>query len=78
MDKIKFITDLSLLGHQLNEIIDCKLENEHLVKAELENKWFTQKSIKYTLIQFSQLLKKDNLNKWLSDYEISINNKPKQ
>lgn len=49
--------------------------NSLLKKSQLENPWFTQENLRYSLNQWANLLTEENLNQWLSRYQISETNK---
>lgn len=48
-----------------------------LRKAEAENGWFTQENIKFALKSWGEALSKENLQQWVSNYEIKETD-PKQ
>ena len=44
-------------------------------RSEIENPWFTQENQRYNLEQWSSLFTKDNVNNWLSKYELKNTSK---
>ncbi|AFL82230.1 NAD-dependent aldehyde dehydrogenase [Aequorivita sublithincola DSM 14238] len=69
------------LGKFLREIkVEDEIEDEIemiLRKAEAENGWFTQENIKFTLKSWGEALSKENLQQWVSNYDIE-ETEPKQ
>ena len=64
------INALSLLGEKLNS---DKLPSSVFRKAEANNRWFVKESIDFSLNEISNMLKKENLENWISLYP-QINN----
>lgn len=66
----KFITNFLIKSpvefNDDDEIFDILLK-----KSQLENPWFTQKNLKYSLNQWANLLTEDKINEWLSKYSSS-------
>ncbi len=42
-----------------------------MTRSEIENPWFTQENQRYNLQQWASLFTKDNIEKWLSKYQLS-------
>ncbi len=59
------INAFSLLGEKLN---NDKLPSSVFQKAEANNRWFVKESIDFSLNEISNMLKKENLEQWLSVY----------
>ncbi|MFC0344098.1 acyl-CoA reductase [Epilithonimonas hispanica] len=78
------ILGLEKLGDFINDFIK-KDENNYTEKeerlaylmkrSEIENPWFTQENQRYNLEQWSSLFTKDNVNNWLSKYELKNTSK---
>ncbi|MBV7439876.1 acyl-CoA reductase [Weeksellaceae bacterium TAE3-ERU29] len=79
------IKTFSLLGLNLESFIknyydDCLTPAQEeiaqtLKLAEIKNPWFTIENQLYALSEWAEALKKENLEKWLSKYDLSIKNK---
>lgn len=52
--------------------------NVAVALAERKNPWFTQQNIKHALSYWANVLNQENLNTWLSNYQINDNNIPKK
>ena len=59
------------LGLFFKKISSVKNEDAVFNQAFLKNNFFTKENICYSLLNFSKLLKKKNLEKWLSSYDLS-------
>ena len=46
-----------------------------LRKSQMENSWFTQENLRFSLSRWADLLTREKLEKWLSEYRISENPK---
>ncbi|WP_407402579.1 acyl-CoA reductase [Chryseobacterium sp.] len=61
------------------EILPFGEENSELgliiKKSEIENPWFTIENQRYALQQWAELLTKENLDQWLSNYQVSKTSK---
>ncbi len=78
------ILGLEKLGNFINDFIK-KDENNYTEKeerlaylmkrSEIENPWFTQENQRYNLEQWSSLFTKDNIQNWLSKYELKNTSK---
>ncbi len=78
-------TDKKVLGLiELSTYINTLLEQKNqenssfftlLKKSEIENPWFTIENQKFALKQWADLLTKENIENWLSEYKISENSK---
>ncbi len=84
MSTEKQILGLSQLGSYIKNFLEKNPENYDesenefsllLRKSEMENSWFTQENQKFALKQWANLLTKENLENWLSNYRISKNPK---
>lgn len=74
------IKGLAALGAFLDEFLvrpedprggDCRSMAEAVRRAGLENPWFTGPNVLYALSEIRRLLRKDNLEKWVSTYDPS-------
>lgn len=66
----KFIEEfLNKTTDQFNE--DEFEFSEILTKSEMENPWFTQENLRFSLHQWADLLTENNLRNWLSKYDRS-------
>lgn len=45
--------------------------NDILKKSQLENPWFTQENLRYSLNQWANQLTEENINQWLLNYSVS-------
>ncbi|WP_312822943.1 acyl-CoA reductase [Epilithonimonas sp.] len=78
------ILGLEKLGDFINDFIK-KDENNYnekeerlaylMKRSEIENPWFTQENQRYNLEQWSSLFTNDNINNWLSKYELKNTSK---
>lgn len=84
MKSKKQITGLVKLGKYILEFLDKNPEKYNeleedfqakLVRAEIENRWFTQGNIRFCLRNWAELFTEEKLESWISDYEISENSK---
>ena len=84
MKSKKQISGLVKLGKYILEFLDKNPEKydeqdedfeAKLVRAEIENRWFTQENIRFCLRNWAELFTEENLEKWISDYKISENSK---
>ncbi len=66
--KEQLINDFIQLGNLLK--IEALNNKEVLLKAEQENAWFTEKNITNAITAISNWLTEQNLQKWLSKYDI--------
>lgn len=66
----KFITNF-LIKSPVEFNDDDETFNILLKKSQLENPWFTQENLKYSLNQWANLLTEDKINEWLSKYSSS-------
>ena len=74
------ILGLEKLGNFINDFIK-KDENNYnekeerlaylMKRSEIENPWFTQENQRYNLQQWSSLFTKENIQNWLSEYQLS-------
>lgn len=48
--------------------------HEKVTLATHKNGWFTQETVNFSLLQWSELLTEDNLEKWLENYNLEANN----
>ncbi|MEM9076384.1 MAG: acyl-CoA reductase [Bacteroidota bacterium] len=48
-----------------------------LFRAEVKNSWFTSENLMFSLYQWANALTEDNLNQWLTDYNIEQGKNPK-
>ena len=46
--------------------------NELIIKLQTFNPWFTEENVRESIHSIAKLLKKETLNKWLSDYSICV------
>lgn len=78
------ISGLEKLGEFIQNFLkkDDKHYNEKeermaylMTRSEIENPWFTQENQRYNLQQWSSLFTKDNIENWLSKYQLSNNSK---
>lgn len=79
------IKTFSLLGLNLESFIKNYNENcltpaqeeiNHILRqAKVKNPWFTIENQLYALAEWSEALKKENLEKWISKYDLSTKNK---
>lgn len=53
-----------------NPVDSFNLLNEAIQLAFIKNPWFTEPNVLYSLSQWSQLLKADAINQWVSDYKL--------
>lgn len=66
---------ISLLNGKDTSALSQKKFQTYLEKAEDENRWFIHDNICMALENIALMLKRDNLDKWLSEYEIHNNSK---
>lgn len=50
---------------------DFKEFKEVLLRSELENAWFTEENLKFSLKSWADLLTEENIKNWLKNYQIS-------
>lgn len=78
------ISGLEKLGIFIYEFIQKDEENYNereerlaylMTRSEIENPWFTKDNQRYNLQQWASLFKKENIENWLSEYQLSNNSK---
>lgn len=78
------ILGLEKLGNFINDFIQKDDENYNekeerlaylMKRSEIENPWFTLENQKYNLKQWAGLFTKENIERWLSKYELSKTSK---
>ncbi|MFC6268800.1 acyl-CoA reductase [Frigoriflavimonas asaccharolytica] len=78
------ISGLVKLGNYINLFLNGKNENftkdeeefqSKLNRAEVENRWFSQENLRFCLKNWADLFTQENLENWISTYEISKNPK---
>lgn len=78
------ISGLEKLGEFIQNFL--KNDDEHysekeerlaylMTRSEIENPWFTQENQKYNLQQWASLFSKENIENWLSKYQLSNSSK---
>lgn len=78
------ISGLEKLGEFIQNFL--KKDDEHynekeermaylMTRSEIENPWFTQENQRYNLQQWASLFTKENIENWLSKYQLSNNSK---
>ena len=74
------ILGLEKLGNFINEFLEKTEENYNekeakfqaiIRRSEIENPWFTNENQRYNLKQWAGLFTKENIENWLSKYELS-------
>ena len=84
MNSKKQISGLEKLGKYILEFLDKKSENyteenenfeAKLLRAEVENRWFTQENIRFCLRNWAELFTQENLENWTKEYRIAENPK---
>ena len=65
MDLQQRINALSLLGDKLRT---DKLPSEIYQKAEANNRWFVKENIDFSINEIANMLKEENLKKWIKQY----------
>lgn len=79
------ILGLEKLGHFINGFLEKEEENDNekeekfsalIKRSEIENPWFTKENQLYNLKQWAGLFTKENIESWLSKYQLS--NTPKR
>ncbi|WP_312418449.1 acyl-CoA reductase [Epilithonimonas sp.] len=78
------ILGLEKLGQFIIEFFSKKDDNYNekeerlaylMTRSEIENPWFTQENQRYNLEQWGSLFTKDNIENWLSKYQLSNSSK---
>ena len=78
------ILGLEKLGNFINEFIQKDEDSYHekeerlaylMKRSEIENPWFTKENQLYNLKQWAALFTKENIESWLSKYELSTTSK---
>lgn len=74
------ISGLEKLGIFINDFIQKDEENYNekeerlaylMTRSEIENPWFTKENQRYNLQQWASLFKKENIENWLSKYQLA-------
>ena len=85
MENENKILGLVKLGNFIKEFLSKNDDNYNekeerlaylMTRSEIENPWFTKENQRYNLEQWSNLFTKENIEKWLSKYQLS--NAPKR
>ena len=68
------ISSWAALGAKIDSLCNSEAAdpqfNQVLIQAESQNGWFTKEQVLFALKAWSELLNSDNLNNWLSSYDI--------
>jgi Acyl-CoA reductase (LuxC). len=72
----KYLTNFCEKCYANDDSIDLEFK-EIVLRAEHENGWFTQENILYSLREWGQLLNQENIESWLSHYNLNLVDTPK-
>jgi hypothetical protein len=72
----KYLTDFCEKCYASDDSIDLEFK-EIVARAQQENGWFTQENILHALREWGHLLTQENLEDWLSGYDLSTVDYPK-
>lgn len=72
----KYLTDFCEKCYANDDSIDLEFK-EIVARAQQENRWFTQENILHALREWGHLLIKENLEDWLSGYDLGTVDYPK-